>query len=98
MSRSVQQGIDLHRAGQVAEAEAIYREILARNNRDPGALQMMGMLHLQRGEFAQAAETLRRAAAVAPNSPQVFLMLAHATRLTGSFAEAHAAATRAIAL
>ena len=44
----------LHQAGNFAEAARLYNEVLRMNPRHLGALQMLGFLHFQRGEFAEA--------------------------------------------
>src|SRR5947208_1009102 len=49
------------RAGRVAEAEAIYRQILGQEPGHPDALHWLGVIALQRGDVETAEALLRRA-------------------------------------
>jgi tetratricopeptide (TPR) repeat protein len=60
-----QRALALHQAGCAAEAEAIYRQILAAQPDDAGALHLLGAIHEQRGDQA-AVEWINRAIAVNP--------------------------------
>ena len=62
-----QQGMTLHRAGKFAEAEAIYRRILAIETTNVDVMQMLGVLASQTGRFALAEQLLRQAAGIAPH-------------------------------
>ncbi|MSP20948.1 MAG: tetratricopeptide repeat protein [Alphaproteobacteria bacterium] len=60
------QGAALHQRGALAEAAAVYREVLAAAPRDFDALHLLGVLEGQRGNPAGAAELLGRAVRVNP--------------------------------
>ena len=49
MPPSLQQAIDYHRNGKLAEAERIYAEVIAAEPGNVVAQQMMGTLKLQQG-------------------------------------------------
>ncbi|MGH8642479.1 MAG: tetratricopeptide repeat protein [Burkholderiales bacterium] len=51
----VARGLDLYRAGKLAEAEALYRQVLETEPRHAGALTMLGTIQAQRGSLAEAA-------------------------------------------
>src|SRR5579875_3100345 len=53
----------LHRSGRLDAAAAAYRDILAREPANPTCLQLLGLLHLQQGELAEAAVRLGEAIA-----------------------------------
>jgi tetratricopeptide (TPR) repeat protein len=58
--------LERHRAGNLAEAEKIYREILAQNPNYDRALNMLGVIAMQVGETAAAADLIGKAIAVQP--------------------------------
>ncbi len=58
------QARQLHMAGRLAEAEPIYRRILAADPRHADALHLLGVMALQRGHSAQAAEIIGQAIAI----------------------------------
>jgi len=55
--------LELHRANRLGEAEALYKQVLARLPRQPDALHLLGMAVFQRGQHQEAEELLRRAIA-----------------------------------
>jgi protein O-GlcNAc transferase len=57
-----------HQAGNLNEAARLYNDVLTANPRHPGALQMLGFLHFQREEFAEAEKLMARALKIEPNS------------------------------
>jgi tetratricopeptide (TPR) repeat protein len=59
--------LDKHRGAQVAEAELIYRKILAQQPTHADALHLLGMLKYQNGDLAVAIELIQKAIAASPN-------------------------------
>ncbi len=59
----------LHQSGHLAEAEQIYRAILAQLPGQPDALHFLGVLRHQRGDSAAAVELLLAAIDVLPDEP-----------------------------
>ena len=51
----------LHRQGRIAEAETIYRSVLARDPRQFDALHMLGLIRFQNGLLREAHELISRA-------------------------------------
>jgi tetratricopeptide (TPR) repeat protein len=98
MADALQQAIEDHKAGRLAEAEAVYRKFLAQSPNDPRLLHMLGTALLQRRQFGEAIPLLQRAAAAAPNVAETQFALGDAMRFTGQFADAEAAYRRAIAI
>ncbi len=76
----------LHKAGQDAQAMALYQQILVGNPKSPEVLFQIGCLHADRGDADQAAKTLRKALALAPKQAAIWQAL-YAV-LTGSAAKA----------
>jgi protein O-GlcNAc transferase len=68
---TLQQALDLavehHRAGRLADAEVIYRRILAADPNNPRALQLLGVLGGQVGQAEAGIELIRRAIAIKPD-------------------------------
>ncbi|MFI5002640.1 MAG: tetratricopeptide repeat protein, partial [Reyranellales bacterium] len=64
-----QRGLALHQQGRLDEAEALYREVLAKQAAHFGALHLTGLIHFQRGRPAEAVEWIGRAIAVDPGVP-----------------------------
>ncbi len=61
--RLLAQALQLHQAGRLAEAESIYRRVLALRPDDPEALHFLGLAAHQRGDDAQAVMLMERAIA-----------------------------------
>jgi predicted O-linked N-acetylglucosamine transferase (SPINDLY family) len=60
----LESGLSHHRAGRLAEAEGIYRQVLAQQPDYADALHLMGVLTAQRGRLDTALELIRRAIAI----------------------------------
>ncbi|WP_050423738.1 hypothetical protein [Bradyrhizobium tropiciagri] len=59
-----------HKLGDLAEAEAGYRGVLARLPDHPQALHMLGAIELQRGNVRCAIDLIRRSIKVHPGHPE----------------------------
>jgi predicted O-linked N-acetylglucosamine transferase (SPINDLY family) len=62
---------ELHRNGQLAEAERLYQGILGRRSRDLEARHMLGLLRLQQGRSAEALLMLSALAAEVPDHAEI---------------------------
>ncbi len=70
------------------DAEQRYREILQRSPRHAKALRLLGWLHLQRGQPAQAVRAIRESLALKPDSPATHANLALALQALGQHGNA----------
>jgi protein O-GlcNAc transferase len=99
---TIQQAIELglahHRDNRFAEAEAIYRQVLAAQPDQPDALNLLGALAHQHGRHDVAVELIGRAVAVNSAMPDFHNNLGEALRALGRLDEAAAAFRRALAL
>src|SRR5205814_3862393 len=77
---SLRRAIELHRAGALAEAAATYRDVLAREPNCIEALHHLGLIAFQRGQPAEAAGLLQRAADLAPGDSTILGNLGAALR------------------
>lgn len=57
----LQQAVAHHQAGQLAQAEALYRQALQAFPEHPDALRLLGLIALQVGQFAMALPLLEKA-------------------------------------
>ncbi len=65
----LQQAMEWHKAGNLAEAEAVYRDVLAADPKNADALHMLGVLASQRGDLQHALSCLGRAILLNPSPP-----------------------------
>ncbi|MEA2709388.1 MAG: protein O-GlcNAc transferase [Phycisphaerales bacterium] len=92
---TIQQAIELaighERAGRLAEAEGIYREVLAQRPEEPTALHLLGCLAMRGGNLAAAEQLIRRATQVGPEVAQRHSDLGVVLQSQGRIDEAAAA-------
>ncbi len=96
--QSLQQAIELHRSGRIAEAESLFQGILARQPRNLAALQHLAIIHANRGAFAEAEKLFRRALDADPASADAHSNLGRVLAARGLHREATACFERALSL
>lgn len=72
-----------HRAGEIAEAMVVYRDILAREPDNPAAVHLLGVASLQTGDAEAAVGLLERAQRLMPANADVLNNLGEAHRVLG---------------
>ena len=87
-----------HQAGRLAQAEPVYRQLLALQPNHFNALHMLGVLASQAGNSAAAIELIKRAVALNPNEATSHGNLGEILRKAGQLSRAEAELRRAIAL
>jgi protein O-GlcNAc transferase len=87
-----------HQAGHFAEAEKIYREILAQQPYHADALYLLGSLAGQVGQFDAAIDLIRRAIALSPANASFYTNLGNALKSKGHIDQAIDSYRRAIQL
>jgi predicted O-linked N-acetylglucosamine transferase (SPINDLY family) len=90
-------GLKLHRAGQWAEAAAIYRQVLERWPQHPEALHFLGLLLQKDGRHEEASELFARAGKANPKYAPPHLQRGFSLNVLGRKEEAAAAFKAAIA-
>ncbi|MDS4020473.1 MAG: tetratricopeptide repeat protein [Candidatus Competibacter sp.] len=97
-SEALAQAIQLHRRGQLDEAEALYRRELQRNPQQVDALHFLGVLTSQRGRHPEAADLIRRALALSPQYADAWNNLGNVLAALDRWDEAATAYQRAVEL
>ncbi|MEO8223709.1 MAG: tetratricopeptide repeat protein [Gammaproteobacteria bacterium] len=95
---ALQSAIALHQAGRLAEAEAGYRQILARHPGHPDALHLLGLLAHHQGRNEAAVDLMNQALLAAPEHAPCHGNLGLALQALGRLDEAVASYRRALAL
>ncbi|MDD1516730.1 MULTISPECIES: O-linked N-acetylglucosamine transferase, SPINDLY family protein [Bradyrhizobium] len=97
-STILDQAIAAHRSGNLPDAERAYTAILKASRTHAVALHMLGLLHAQRGQFADAEPLLKKAARVDPGNPDVLFNYANVLRALNKPDDALAWLAKVIAL
>jgi tetratricopeptide (TPR) repeat protein len=99
---SIQQTFDLamerHQAGRLAEAEDIYRQIIAQQPNHADALHLLGVIAAQSGRKKNAVELIRRAITINPSAGVYYNNLGQAWLDMGMFEQAINACREALRL
>lgn len=94
----LQQAADARRRGQNMEAEQALADALSRQPGEPQALNMLGMMALERGDFLVARGHFLAAAQADPNEAALWMNLASAERGLGADGREGAALQKAVDL
>jgi aspartate beta-hydroxylase len=86
------------RVGKRSEATRLYEAVLDRGGEQPIALNALGVKALSADDPVQAADLFRRAQAVDPSSPELWMNLAKALRMAGDEAGEQSALEGALAI
>jgi len=92
-----EQGVAAHRAGNLAQAEKLYRQLLRADAGYFPALHMLGFLKAQQGHYDQAIPLLNKAVKTNPGDAAARAHHAHALMAAQRFDEALAAYDRMLA-
>jgi len=98
IQQAFQIALQHHQSGRLAEAEALYRQVLAAEPRNADALHLLGVVAHQVGQNDVALGLIRQALALLPDAPEFHSNLGEAYRALGQLDEAIAAYRQAIAL
>ncbi len=95
--QALDDAIALHLAGDAGGAEAGYRRVLHAEPDHPDALNCLGLLLQDAGQYAESQSLLERAVGQIPDFAEALTNLARVQQITGQPAAAAASATLAIA-
>lgn len=90
--------IQLHQQGQLADAEQLYRQILAVAPNNPSALHLLGLIQRQSGRLDEAERLVRASVAAHPGYAEAHNNLGNILRDEGRAEEAVACHRAALAL
>jgi Flp pilus assembly protein TadD len=82
-----QTAITLHQDGALQRAEHLYREVLRQFPQHAGALNMLGVIGCQTGNFKQGADLIRQAIELDPDNPDYHNNLGMASMQNGASAK-----------
>lgn len=94
----LQQAVAHHQAGRLAQAQDLYRAVLAAAPRQFDALHLLGVVHRQQGDPARAVALIGQAIAINPAQATAHCNLGAALQDLGRSAEALAAYDQALGL
>jgi protein O-GlcNAc transferase len=94
---TIDDALQLHRTGRLAEAEQAYRRLLAGEPNHHHALHFLGVLKAQAGDMAAAVDLIARSLALHGDNPPAEFHLAEALYFLGRLGDATAHYRRAIA-
>jgi len=91
-------GLGLHQRGKLAEAQALYRQVLAVDPRHFDSLHLLGLSLVQGGDPRRGADLIRQALTIRSDFPEAHYNLGNALLTLGQPAEALASLERALQL
>jgi predicted O-linked N-acetylglucosamine transferase (SPINDLY family) len=96
--QALERGLAHHQAGRLADAEAIYRQVLAAEPDNAAALHVLGLLANTVGQHAAAIELISRAIQIEPTAAPYHTNLGVAYQSIGQMDDAVECYARALAL
>jgi tetratricopeptide (TPR) repeat protein len=98
LDRTLQAGLQHHGAGDSADAEECYRQVLRKEPGHADALHLLGVLASQKGDYAESARLIRSAIQRNPKVSQYHGNLGNTFQLQGSLTEAIESYKKALSL
>ena len=96
LAQSIETAVEHHRAGRLAEAEALYRQILSVDPAHFDALHFLGLAALQRSRPQEAVDLISRALEIQPSNIHALRNLGEAYRALKFLDEAEVCFERAL--
>jgi protein O-GlcNAc transferase len=98
IEQTFQIALQYHRAGQLPQAEKLYRQVLSPQPKHAGALHYLGVIAYQMGQMDAAVDLIRQAIALQPDISEAYCNLGLALRGASQLDQAIAATRQAIVL
>ncbi|HEV8606724.1 MAG TPA: tetratricopeptide repeat protein [Tepidisphaeraceae bacterium] len=96
--QTLESAVEAHRAGKLAEAEKLYKQVLAADQNHVDAWRLLGVVASQVGKFEIAVQLIGRAVQIRPDLPEGWTDLAEALTGMGKLEDAKVAYEKAIAI
>ena len=84
MNEEIKKALSLHKQGKLNEAEKLYLNILSNSSNDPGILQLVGTLYLQKNEVDLSKEYLIKSLNLDPNNSSTLNNLGNLEKKLGN--------------
>src|SRR5262249_17814526 len=98
LDAALQEAVQLHQAGRLAEAEKLYRRVLRERPSHPAANNALGIALKEQGRVQEAATLFQRVVNVAPENVAALSNLGNALAEQGQLEKAEACYRRALEL
>ncbi|MFQ5935084.1 MAG: tetratricopeptide repeat protein [Acidiferrobacterales bacterium] len=98
MRNDLQRAFEHHRAGELKQAEALYRQVLISQPDHPDALNLLGLIAVQNAQYKDALQLFERAIHINPDFPDYHNNRGGALRALQRLDQAIAAHQQALAL
>jgi predicted TPR repeat methyltransferase len=98
IDESMARGLQCHQAGQLAQAAAVYRQVLEKQPRHSEALRLLGMVARNEGRLDEAVDLIQKSIAIDPSRAEAHHNLGDALWGQGKLEAAAAAYTKSCQL
>jgi len=95
IQQQIDQALTLHKAGDLAGAEALYEAVLNAQPEHISALQLLGVLRGAQDRHEDAIALMQKSLSLKPDQPHVHANLGRALRRVERFVESEAAYSQA---
>ena len=96
--QALQTAMAQHQAGNLQQAEALYKQVLQAAPNQPDALHLLGLVAKQKGDLKTAVQLMRRSLTVNPNYVEAYVNLGATLQEQNNLAEAADCYRKALAL
>ncbi len=96
--QALQTAMVQHQAGNLGQAEILYKQVLQTNANHPDALHLLGLIAKQKGDFKTAVLLMRKALSFNPNYVEAYVNLGATLQEQDSLTEAADCYRKALAL
>ncbi|MEQ1600089.1 MAG: tetratricopeptide repeat protein, partial [Methylotenera sp.] len=96
--QALQTAMAQHQAGNLAQAEVLYKQVLQTNANHPDSLHLLGLIAKQKGDFKTAVLLMRKALNFNPNYVEAYVNLGATLQEQNNFTEAADCYRKALAL